>query len=114
MLAKYDLTKMTVKFVSPKSCLSDMPIRSIPASSLKMDSHFEFMEEWDNVTQDLLEKVTAEIKKVVFGSNHLLYTVAVTKCKFNIYDSLQRLLKRFADKDRYSEWFEWFIALNAV
>lgn len=69
------------------------------------------MEEWDeNVTKNVLKMVTAEIKRVVSdGDQQLFYTVAVAKCKWNIYDSLQRLLKMFGAQNRDSEWFECFI-----
>ena len=109
--AKCDLTEMAVKFVSPTSYLSQMPEQSIPASSLRLNKHFAFMEEWDeNVTKNVLKMVTAEIKRVVSdGDQELFYTVAVAKCKCNIYDSLRRLLKMFGAQNRDSEWFRCFI-----
>ena len=106
--AKCDLTKMTVKFVSPTKLLSEMGQRSIPASSLKLNKHFAVIEEWEkNDTKEVLENVTAELQRLIFGGNgQPLYFMAVAKC---IYDLLWRLLKKSESQDSGSEWFEWFI-----
>lgn len=109
--AKCDLTKMTVKFVSPTKLLSEMGQRSIPASSLKLNKHFAVIEEWEkNDTKEVLENVTAELQRLIFGGNgQPLYFMAVAKCKLTIYDLLWRLLKKSESQDSGSEWFEWFI-----
>ena len=106
--AKCDLTKMTVKFVSPTKLLSEMGQRSIPASSLKLNKHFAVIEEWEkNDTKEVLENVTAELQRLIFGQP--LYFMAVAKCKLTIYDLLWRLLKKSESQDSGSEWSEWFI-----